>query len=165
MKASVVRACVCVFMLGVAVASAQVIPATPKKFGKRSVSNSGPSGASITTDGGSINLGPTTPASTKVLYTTHVTLSEPRQWKSTDGKSLLGRLIAFEDITTQIERGAPAPPFSPPANPTVVKEGKARLLIDMKPYEMPLDRLSQTDREFVEKIRATVALQSAAVSR
>ena len=153
MKASAARVCLCVSILGVAAASAQVIPATPKKFGKRSMSNSGPSGASITTNGGSISLGPSTPASTKVLYTTHVTLSESRQWKSTDGKSLLGRLIAFEDITTQIERGAAPPPFSPPANPTVVKEGKARLLINMKPYELSLDRLSETDREFVEKIR------------
>jgi hypothetical protein len=153
MKAS--AACVGLFLviLGAAEAGAQVIPATPKKFGKRSISNNGPSGASITTNGGSISLGPSVPASTRMLYTTHVTLSESRQWKSTDGKSLLGRLIAFEDITTEIERGAAPPPFSPPANPTVVKEGKARLLINMKPYELPLDRLSEADREFVEKIR------------
>jgi hypothetical protein len=159
MKASAMCVGLCVSVLAMSAASAQVaIPATPKKFGKRSVSgNSGASGASITTNGGSINLGPTVPASTKVRYTTHVTLSDSRQWKSTDGKSLLGRLIAFEDLTADIEKGAPPPPFTPPANPTVVKDGKARLLVDMKTYELPLDRLSEADRDFVEKIREGLA--------
>jgi hypothetical protein len=153
MKACGVGLCLCAWVLGVGAASAQVIPATPKKFSKRSMGNSGPSGASITTEGGSINLGPTVPASTKVRYTTHVALSESRQWKSTDGKSLLGKLIAFEDMTTEIAKGAAPPPFTPPANPTVVKDGRARLLIDTKPYELPLERLSQTDRDFIETIR------------
>jgi hypothetical protein len=134
-----------------------VIPATPKKFGTRSLNNNGANGASISTNGGSINLGPTAAASTKVRYTTHVTLSDSRQWRSTDGKSLLGRLIAFEDLTAEIEKGAPPPPFTPPANPTVVKDGKARLLVDTKTYELPLDRLSEPDRDFIEKVREGLA--------
>ena len=153
MNAAAIRVCLCVFTLGLATAtvSAQVaIPTTPKKFGKRTLSEAA-------SNGGAINIGPANPTSpAKVRYITHITLSEPRQWQSSDGKSLVGKLIAFEDITSELEKGAPAPTITPPANPTVVKNGMARLLVNSQPYELPLDRLSQADRDFIEKIRLAV---------
>jgi hypothetical protein len=154
--------CAGCLMLSALTAGAQVIPATPKKFTKRGAGGSTGSTGGIVTPGGGINIGPSNPTpSTKVRYTTHIALSEPRQWKSSDGKSLLGKLIAFEDLTMETEKGAPPPTFTPPTNPTVVKDGKARLLVDTKPFELPLDRLSQADREFVEKIRDAAARNGA----
>ncbi len=141
--------CLSVLTLFVHAAVAQAIPATPKKFTKRGLS-------STTANGGSVGISTVTPpAPAKVRYVMHTTLCEPRQWQSNDGKSLLGQLIAFEDQFTEIEQGAPAPSFTPPANPTVVKDGKARLLVNQKPFELPLDRLSQKDRDFVEQIRVS----------
>lgn len=152
---------VCLFMLALLplTAGAQiVIPATPKGFTKRGTS-------STTTNGGSISLGPGSPSSSspaKVRYVMHVALSESRQWQSSDGRSLLGSLIAFEDVVAETEKGAPAPPFTRPAIVTVVKDNKARLLVDKKPYELPLDRLSQADRDFVEKVRDQMSRKAAA---
>lgn len=154
--------CVCLaaLLLGTAALHAQVaIPATPKNFTKRSLSNT-------SSNGGSISFGPTSPqAASKVRYTTHVALSDARQWQSSDGKSLLGKLIAFEDITAETAKGAPPPTFTPPTNPTVVKDGKARLLVSEKPYELPLDRLSQADRDFIENIRTAVAKKAVAPAK
>jgi hypothetical protein len=86
-----------------------------------------------------------------------VTLSELRPWISSDGKTILGRLIAFEDVTIETPKGAPVPEFTPPPDPTVVKEGKARLLVKNKTYVLPLTRLSQDDRDFIESVRAATA--------
>lgn len=90
----------------------------------------------------------------KVRYTTHIILSVSRLWTSTDGKLLEGKLIAFEDLVTETATGnqAPAAPEAP-KHPTVVKGDKIRILIQKKPVEVPLSRLSQGDREFVEQTR------------
>jgi hypothetical protein len=129
-------------------------PATPKSFDKRSLS-------SASTSDSVINRGSTDPdAKPKIRYTVHISVSNSRQWKNTDGKSLVGKLIAFEDLTIETEKGAPPPTFQPPANPTIVKDGKARLLVDEKPCEIALDRLSQIDRDFVEGIRAAATKRS-----
>ncbi len=163
-KAAVVCACVSCLALGRTVTLAQVaIPATPKKFTTRSTGGQGGGTAVVSSDGRSINLGPaaSTP-SPKIRYTTHVALSDARQWKSTDGKSLVGKLIAFEDITFETDKGAQPPPVSPPANPTVVKDGKVRLLVDKKDYELPLDRLSEADRTFVEAIQDALSRKTGA---
>lgn len=148
-------------LMGAQAACAQVaIPATPKNFTKRSLSDTGSSG-------GNISFGPKTPpAEAKVRYTTYISLSEPRQWHSADGKSLLGKLIAHDDIVVETPKGAAAPaaPAMPP-NPTVVKDGKARLLVNSKPAEVALERLSQADRDFIENIRAAIARKAAAPAR
>ena len=92
-----------------------------------------------------------------VRHITRVVLSATRQWQSADGRTLLGKLIAFEDLTAEVPVGAPVPAMEPPAHPTVVKDGRARLLVRNKPYELPLERLSDPDREFVESVRAALA--------
>lgn len=143
-------------LLGTATAMAQiVIPATPKNFTKR-VEGSG--GASI-----GPGLAPSTPKPPPIVRTTtYFTLSDSRQWTSTDGKPLLAKLVAFEDIIIETQGNqAPATLPAMPASPTVVRDGKARLLSGNKPYEIPLDRLSQPDRDFIEGIRAAVAAKNA----
>jgi hypothetical protein len=134
---------------------AQVIPATPKKFTKRIEGS------------GSASLGPElAPVAHKpppILRTTmYYTVSDSRQWTSSDGKPLLAKLIIFEEtvIETQGNQAPPPTPPAMPANPTVVRDGKVRLLSGTKPYEVPLDRLSQPDRDFIEGIRTAVAARN-----
>lgn len=140
-------------MIAAASALSQVVPATPKKFTKR-IAGAG----SVSTGTSSL---PQRPAP-EIKQVTYITLSEARQFNSTDGKSLIGKLIAFEDFTVVTTNGAqPQTPPVPPTNPTVVKDGKARLLVNSKPFEVPLDRLSEADRDFVDAIRLAVAAKSA----
>ena len=160
MKATLLLACL---VLGVVSARAQSVPpelttperpATPKGFGKRSLSTTSTTDAVINTGRSDPDEKP------KVRYTMHISASDSREWKGADGRSLVGKLIAFEDLTIETEKGAPPATFRPPANPTIVKDGKARLLVDNKPYEIALDRLSQIDRNFIEGIRAVAAKPS-----
>jgi hypothetical protein len=130
---------------------AQVVPTTPKKFTTRSTgsqTNLENRGVSVSTPA------PPPPVTTTVTY---VTLSPARQWISSDGKSLLGKLLAFEDFRVQTTGKTTAPLPEMPKNPTVVRDGKARLLVDGKPFEVALDRLSEADRQFIEGIRVAVA--------
>ena len=46
--------------------------------------------------------------------------------------------------------------FHTKANVAVVKDGKVRLMANQRPYEVALDKLSQADRDFVEKFRMAV---------
>lgn len=133
---------------------AQVIPATPKKFTKRVEGNGS---ASI-----GPGLAPATPKPPVVRTTMYYTVSDSRQWTSTDGKPLLAKLIIFEEAVVETQGNQTPPPTPPamPSNPTVVRDGKVRLLSGIKPYEVPLDRLSQPDRDFVEGIRADVAARN-----
>lgn len=137
-----------------AIASAQVVPATPKGFTTR------------TTGGGSSsNVGVISqpkPQEKTVRTISYISLSEPRQWKSSDEKSLLGKLIAFEDLVVETKIAAdakptPATPPQMPDHPSVVRDAKARLLIDHKPFEVALARLSEDDQKFIENIRASMA--------
>lgn len=125
-------------------AAAQVvIPPNPGKSEKRAIG------------GGSTGAVEVIPKKDpKVRYTTHIVLSVSRIWTSSDGKLLEGKLIAFEDLVTEAAKGAqePSPPEAP-KHPTVVKADKVRLLIQKKPVEIPLSRLSQGDRDFVEQTR------------
>lgn len=133
-------------------ASGQVVPATPKKFTKRSVGDS----ASFNPTG----IAPAKPETT-VRVVSYFSLSEPRQWRNTDGKSLLASLIAFEEAVVETRgpsaASSPAPAPAMPVKPTVVRDGQVRLLMNGKSYEVALDKLSEADRKFVEGIRQTVA--------
>ncbi len=149
----------CLFV-GLAVsASAQVVPTTPTKFGQRSMGSntSGNGTASIGLAPGSVNPKPV------VKQISYISLSESRQWISNDGKSLIGKLIAFEQTEEVLAEGQAASTEAPklPARPTVIRDGKARLLIQQKPYELPLERLSEDDQEFVRNLDAAIAKQAA----
>jgi hypothetical protein len=72
-----------------------------------------------------------------------------------DGKFFVGKLIAFEDIVTAGNAGTTPPVV--PHKPTVVRDGKVRLYVDAKAYEVPLDRLGPEERKFIEDTRAAIA--------
>ena len=117
--------------------------------------------------GGSVNPGAViTPGSGDhpiVRYVSHIVLYENRIWTSAEGKPLQAKLIAFEDLTAEAPKGAPAPEMpAPPALPTVTRDGKVRLLVEQKVVELALSRLSQSDREFIDQIKTALAKKSAA---
>ena len=133
-------------------ASAQVVPTTPTKFDMRRLGDASSSSAGVSA----------TPKPPQTTYreVTYISLSPLRQWKSTDGKSLLGKLIAFEDFVVTTTGAAPdpkAPSPQMPTNPTVVRDGKARLLIESKAFEVPLERLGEEERKFIEQLRSAIA--------
>ena len=138
--------------------SAQVIlPTTGKKFDTRTINGSGGN------SGVSINNATRPPPPTKTKLTSYFMLGEPRQWKSTDGKSLLGTIITFEESVLEFDAANPAaareavqkaPPAKMPAKPTLIRDGKIRLLVNKNPVEVPLERLSDDDRKYVEDLNA-----------
>jgi len=148
-----------IFLGFTTLAMAQIAtPTTPTKFGKRGVSG----GAS--TGNASVNAS-TSPAEATARITSHYSFGESRQWKSTDGRSLVGKMIAFEDAMIEVKRptateaqsaviAAPAP--KPPEKFTLLREGKIRLLVNNKPYEVPLDKLGAEDQAFARQVEATV---------
>lgn len=130
-----------------------VVPPMPEKLMVRPIGGS--------TTGGVEVVPPSDAGGKKVRYTTHIMLADERQWTSTDGKTLLAKWIAFEDVVVETPKGA-APPAAPvpPANPTLIRDGKIRLLAKQKPFELALDRLSQADRDFVEQRRVAHATKA-----
>jgi hypothetical protein len=135
----------------VCVSSAQmVVPPTPGKFKPRPIGDGG-------TNSG-VNVIPKEqgkPATAR--YTTHIILSESRIWSSTDGKTLTGKLIAFEDLVVEAPQGAASPAIPPPpAKPTVIRDQKVRLFINQKAVEIPLARLGQADQELIEQIQVAI---------
>lgn len=148
-------------------AQAQVVPTTPTKFIKRGLGAANTGSGTISNNGtNSTTVGATTPKPETVVRTvTYISLSPPRQWTSTDGRPLLGKLIAFEDVTVE-ERKTGATPAAPavaptmpklPGKPTVVKDGKVRLLVGQTPYEVATDKLSVLDRDYIDTIKHGVA--------
>ena len=135
-------------------AAAQIAtPTTPTKFATRAMT--GGSGTATAT------VNPTAPAETTVRLVSHFTLDGPRQWKSTDGRSLLGSIIAFEDSVVEMKAAnraaavaaaqkAPAP--EAPKKFTIIRHGKVRLLVNQKPVEVPLDRLSEGHLRLTDRV-------------
>lgn len=123
---------------------AQAVPTTPTKFDIKPVA--GPTASA----GATISPNSTKPT---VRQTTYLTLSELRQWKSTDGKTLMGKLIAWEETVTTTT-STPAPVADKPITnkPTVLKNNKARLLVDNKAFEVPLDRLGAEEQKFIQQL-------------
>lgn len=138
--------------------SAQVVnPATGKKFETRTINGSGGN------NGVSINTTAKPAPPTKTKLTSYFIVGEPRQWKSTDGKSLLGTIIIFEDAVIEFEAATPAaareavekaPAPKMPEKPTLVRDARIRLLVNQKPVEIPLERLSEEDRQYVDDLNA-----------
>lgn len=140
---------------------AQVVPTTPTQFTKRNVGNMSDSGGSA-----NIGLSPnaTQPKPT-VREISYIALSDARQWTSTDGKALIGKLIAFEQSeqilpSAQTTSNTTTPVL--PARPTLIRQGNVRLLVQQKAFELPLDRLSQPDRDFIQTLDAAIAKKAAA---
>ncbi len=147
--------CFLVIALTAASHAQMVVPVTPGKFKTRPIGDGVSGGVQVLPRDGS--------SSGKTRYTIHVVLSESRFWTSAEGKPLEAKLIAFEDMTMEAPKGAaePAVPV-PPARPTVIRDGKVRLLANKKDYVLALDRLSQQDREFISDIEAAIDKKSKA---
>ena len=131
-----------------------VVPANPGKFAPRPI-------------GGGVSPGveviPKEPVKTTARYVTHIVLSETRIWSSTDGRTIHGKLIAFEDLVAETPKGTTEPAIPPrPAKPTVIRAGKARLMVNNKTFEIDLGKLSQADQDFISQIEAGIAKQAAA---
>jgi hypothetical protein len=71
-----------------------------------------------------------------------------------DGKTFVGKLIAFEDIVIE---GTAAAPMNVPKKPTVVRNATARFYVNSKVYEVALDKLGAEERKFVEDTSAAIA--------
>lgn len=146
-------------LLGLSSVSAQLdLPSnpmvTPRKFTTRPIGGGVNPGASIDTG---------KPASPTVRYITHIVLYQNRMWSNTEGKPLEASLIAFEDIVVESPQGPVEPAIpAPPANPTVTREGKIRLLVNQKPVEIALETLSPADRGFIDQMKAALAKKAAA---
>ncbi len=151
------KALLILFAMAAPLSAQVVLPATGSKFNTRTINGSGG------TSGVSVNSTTKPAPSTKTRLTSYFILGEPRQWKSTDGKSLLGTIIIFEDAVLEFDAANPAaareavqkaPPPKMPAKPTLIREGKVRLLVNKNPVEVPLERLSDEDRKYVEDLNA-----------
>jgi len=129
-----------------------VTPANPKGFKTRSVGGGVNSGASV--DPGP-NVNPT------ARYVAHIVLHEYRMWSNTEGKPLEAKLIAFEDLISEAPQGAEPVMPKPPANPTLIRNGKIRLLVNKKPVEVALEKLSPVDREFIDQMKAALDKKAA----
>lgn len=146
-------------LLGVAPVLAQVdIPpnpmVSPKKFKTRAVGGGVNPGASVD---------PGKPANPNVRYVTHIVLCDYRMWSNTEGNPLEAKLIAFEDLVAEAPKGSAEPVMpAPPTHPTATRGGKVRLLVNQKPVEIALDRLSESDREFIGQLQAALAKKAAA---
>lgn len=136
-------------------AAAQVVPAHPEGFTKRSIGGVSSGGVEVPPKHGE---DPQT-----VRYVTHIVLSVDRFWTNPEGKLIQGKLIAFEDMVTEAPKGSEPPPHpTPPESPTVVRDGNIRLLINNKPVVVSLSRFSAGDLEFVEQVRKAYTRKAAA---
>lgn len=124
----------------------------PKKYTTRKVGGEIDPGAKLET-----------PAENgSVRYVSHIVLHASRIWLSVDGKPVTAKLIAFEDMVAEVPKGGAEPPMpEPPRKPTVVKDGKVRLLVERKAYEVPLERLVPGDQELIEGIRSAIERKAA----
>lgn len=119
---------------------------TPRGIDSRSGGGRTSGGVSINPGGKGVNP--------KARYTTYLVLLDTRQWTSNEGTPLMGKLIAFEDLVVEAPKNDEPPESpTPPKHPTVVRDSKVRLLIDNKPFVVPLERLGERDRETIENLR------------
>jgi len=128
---------------------AQAVPTTPTKFDIKPIT--GPTSSA----GATITSKSTAPMVRQTIY---LTLSPLRQWTSSDGKTLMGKLIAWEESVTTTP-GAPPPVAEKllTEKPTVLKDGKARLLIENKAYELPLSRLDAESQKFIQQLHTQLS--------
>ncbi len=67
-------------------------------------------------------------------------LSELREWKNASGRTLQGKLISFEDQPDAAQA------------PTLVRDGKVRLLVGTKTYALPVDSLVEGDQQLIKTL-------------
>lgn len=128
------------------VTGAQVlIPGQGRNFNRRQGGDANSGGVTIVPEDGAQKA--------KTSYKTFLVLADSHAWTNSDGKVIQAKLIAFEDMLGDEAKSGEKSLAIPPVNPTVVRGGKVRLLLNQKPVEVAIDRLVQADRDFIEKIR------------
>jgi hypothetical protein len=133
-----------------------VMPGGAKNPGNRSIGNTVNGGV----DGGATISGKQTPP--KKRYTTHIILAETRIWRNADGRTKEGKLLAFEDVVVEVPGDVAETPMPvPPANPTLVRNGKVRMLIGKEIFEVAVSSLVKIDQDYIEGIRASLAKKAA----
>ncbi len=139
----------CTLLVGASLLPAQIKPGGGHSFNRDAI------------PGGSSSVITPTPGPQTTRATTYITLTPERAWTNTEGKTLQGKLIAFEDMVIEMAVGQTPTPAKPPAHPTVLRDGKVRLLINKKPFVLPLDKLSAPDQEEIQKIESAHAPKAA----
>mgnify|MGYP001814379837 CR=1 FL=1 len=135
------------FAIGAAFAQSPLTPA-PAGTSKRGISGGGsfdPAGITVT---------PSAPPKTITKKITYMALTKKRQWISSDGKSIIGTLLAFDAGDEKL--------FIPP---TVIKDDRVRLLKDSKEFVLPIDRLSAKNQDEILAIEDKVKASYAAMKK
>ena len=136
---------VMMFLLTSVTAAQALTPGQGRKFDRGQGGDANSGGVSIVPEDGAQKA--------KASYKTFLVLADSRKWTSSDGKVIQAKFIAFEDMVGDEVKAGEKSLATPPANPTVVRGGKVRLLLNQKPVELAIGRLVQADRDFIEKIR------------
>ncbi|MDE0570839.1 MAG: hypothetical protein OSB44_09170 [Verrucomicrobiales bacterium] len=100
------------------------------KATNKTISGSGQfGGASITTPKAS-------PIKREVKKITYLAVTDDKSWINNEGKTIIGRLIAFDSGNKE--------KFIPP---TIIKDSNVRMLIGKKAYVFPLEKLREENRK------------------
>ena len=100
------------------------------KATNKTISGSGQfGGASITTPKAS-------PIKREVKKITYLAVTDDKSWINNEGKTIKGRLIAFDPGNKE--------KFIPP---TIIKDSNVRMLIGKKAYVFPLEKLREENRK------------------
>ena len=100
------------------------------KATNKTISGSGQfGGASITTPKAS-------PIKKEVKKITYLAVTDDKSWINNEGKTIIGRLIAFDSGNKE--------KFIPP---TIIKDSNVRMLIGKKAYVFPLEKLREENRK------------------
>lgn len=75
------------------------------------------------------------PHKKKTTKITYLAVTDNKEWVNTEGKTIKGRLIAFDPGDKK--------KFIPP---TIIKENNVRILIGSKAYVFPLEKLKEDNR-------------------
>lgn len=146
---------------------AQVVPGTPRDFPRRDIGGT-PGRGGIETGpgdiGGSINPN-IRRDQTVTTARSYIVLTEERTWTSTDGQEIVARVIAWQESVEQfVHEGRPGDEPPAPTNfevpddfvPEVVRDNKIRIMRGQQVFELPIDRLSKDDQDFVKQLDQAV---------
>jgi len=81
-------------------------------------------------------------AKRKIKSTTYLSITEEKEWENNTGKTIKGRLIAFDQGDKK--------KFIPP---TIIKDKNVRMLIDNKAYIFPLNNLNEKNRKEILNLK------------
>ena len=111
---------------------------------QRSLSELGSSGSFQGIESGQVTVEERETKTVRVVVTERL-LCRDRQWTAVDGRTLTGALLAHRN-SEAVDQSHTAHQI------TVIKDDRIRLKIGSGTYNLPLEKFSKKDREFVQKI-------------